>query len=269
MAMPEKIKPIIEVKDLGTCFDDTWVHKNLNLTIYPHNITAIIGGSGSGKTTLIREILMLQPVTEGEIYLLGQKISNLYYDEPKRRYFASKMGMMFQSGALFSALTALDNVIFPLQEYTGFSREVMIDLARLKLKMVGLDEKAFDRYPSELSGGMLKRVALARTLALDPDIVFLDEPSAGLDPYSSKKLDELILQLKADLNLSIIMITHELESIWRIVNDIVYIDQMKVLVHDSLEKVAKLTQYESLKNFFHGGQEHGQHSIAQGKKNEK
>lgn len=251
--MPEITEqPIIEVKNLGTCFDGVWVHKNLNLTIYPHRITSIIGGSGSGKTTLIREILMLQPVTEGEIFLLGQKISDLCDDEIKRRQFASHMGMMFQGGALFSALTALENVMFPLQEYTSFSRDIVIDLARLKLKMVGLSEDAYAKYPSQLSGGMLKRVALARTLALDPEIIFLDEPSAGLDPHSTYELDQLILKLKHDLNLSIIMITHDLESIWRIVDEVVYIDQKRILIHDSVENAAKMTQYENLNNFFNG-----------------
>ncbi|WP_116963471.1 ABC transporter ATP-binding protein [Fastidiosibacter lacustris] len=245
-------QPIIEVKNLGTCFDGVWVHKNLNLSIYPHHITAIIGGSGSGKTTLIREILMLQPVTEGEIFLLGHKISDLYDDEIKRREFASQMGMMFQGGALFSALTSLENVMFPLQEYTSFSRDIVIDLARLKLKMVGLKEDAYNKYPSQLSGGMLKRVALARTLALDPAIIFLDEPSAGLDPHSMYELDQLILQLKQGLNLSIIMITHELKSIWRIVDEVVYIDDKRILVHDTVENAVKMTQYENLNNFFNG-----------------
>ncbi|WP_395947193.1 ABC transporter ATP-binding protein [Caedibacter taeniospiralis] len=246
-------QPIIDIKDLGTCFDGVWVHKDLNLTIYPHLITAIIGGSGSGKTTLIHEILMLQPVTEGEIYLLGQKISDLCDDEVKRRQFASQMGMMFQGGALFSALTALENVMFPLQEYTRFSRDIVIDLARLKLKMVGLNEDAYHKYPSQLSGGMLKRVALARTLALDPEIIFLDEPSAGLDPHSGYALDQLILQLKHDLNLSIIMITHDLESIWRIVDEVVYLDDKRVLIHDSVKNAAKMTQHKNLNDFFNGG----------------
>ena len=141
-------KPIIQIKGLGTCFNDTWVHKNLNLTIMPNKITAIIGGSGSGKTTLIRAILMLQEVVEGEINILGQNITNVHGNDTQRRKIACKVGMMFQSGALFGALTALDNVMFPLQEYSKFSQDVIIDLARLKLSMTGLPEDAYNRYPS-------------------------------------------------------------------------------------------------------------------------
>lgn len=246
------IKPIIEIKNLGTCFDGFWVHKNLNLTLYPNKINCIIGGSGCGKTTLMREILMLQPIAEGEIFLLGDNISSLESDEDKRRAYAAKMGMMFQQCALFSSLTVLENVMFPYKEYTKFTNTEMEELARMKLRMVGLDESAFEKSPSELSGGMLKRAALARTLALDPYIVFLDEPSAGLDPQACYELDQLILKLKNDLKLTIVMITHELESIRRIVDDIIYIDQKKILFHGGLEDAMQQTQYENLYKFFNG-----------------
>lgn len=255
------VNPIIEVKNLGTCFDGTWVHKNLNLTLYPNRINCIIGGSGCGKTTLMREILMLQPISEGEIFLLGDNISSLEGDEQKRRAYAAKMGMMFQQCALFSSLTVLENVMFPLKEYTSFTTEEIEELARMKLRMVGLDESAFQKSPDELSGGMLKRAALARTLALDPSIIFLDEPSAGLDPNACYELDQLILKLKNDLKLTLVMITHELESIWRIVDDIIYIDEKKILFHGSVAEAAKQTQYANLHKFFNGpGSSHDNHA---------
>ncbi|MFZ9035240.1 MAG: ABC transporter ATP-binding protein [Francisellaceae bacterium] len=257
----EALKPLIEIQNLGTLFDHTWVHKNLNLTIYPHRIISIIGDSGSGKTTLIREILMLQPVTEGDIFLNGENISKLYYDDKKRKAIAAHIGMMFQQGALFSALTVLENVIFPLKEYTHFSKKTLIELARIKLHMVGLTEDAFNKYPSQLSGGMLKRTALARTLALDPEVIFLDEPTAGLDPQSAYDMDQLILNLKNDLKLTVIMITHDLDTIYAIVDEVVYIGGKKVLVHDSVEKASRITEFSGLANFFRGARSTGRHRL--------
>ena len=246
-------QPVIEVKNLGTCFNETeWVHQNLNLTIMPNRVVTIIGASGCGKTTLIREILMLQPLTEGEIYLMGEKISSYDLENPYTKKVLSQMGMMFQQGALFSSYTVLENVMFPLLEYSNFSYATVRELAYLKLKLSGLKEVAYNKYPKEISPGMLKRVALARTLALDPKVVFLDEPTAGLDPNSAASFDELILTLQQQLKLTVIMITHDLDSIWHISDEIVYLGDKQVLLHDSVINAANCQQIPDLYEYFNG-----------------
>ena len=243
-------KNIIEIKGLGTKFGKQWVHRNLNLNISEKRISCIIGASGCGKTTLMRQIMMLQPIQEGKIFLLGNEISKLIDNPIKRKNISKHMSMMFQHSALFSSLTNLQNVIFPLKQHTNLPDKYIEDLARIKLKMVGLVDSALNKYPSEISGGMLKRVALARTIALDPKVVFLDEPNAGLDPHSAREMDNLILYLKEELNMSVVMITHDLSTIWNIVDDIIYMDEKKIMIHDSVDFVSKQTQYESINNFF-------------------
>ncbi|MED7819249.1 MULTISPECIES: ABC transporter ATP-binding protein [unclassified Francisella] len=241
---------LIQVRNLCTKFGKEWIHKDLNLDIPPDRISCIIGASGCGKTTLMREILMLQPIYSGKIFLLGQEISKLIDNPIKRKQISSNMSMMFQHCALFSSLTNLQNVIFPLKQHTKLPTDILTDIAIIKLKMVGLKEEAFNKYPSEISGGMLKRVALARTIALDPKVVFLDEPHAGLDPFSIKAIDELILYLKEELKISVVMITHDLNTIWRIVDDIIYMDEKRIMLHDTVKFVSQQTQYESIRKFF-------------------
>ena len=255
MIMQDKLiqptKAIIEVKNLGTCFNGQWVHKDLNLTINSDRIVVIIGASGCGKTTLIREILMLQPVTLGEIHLLGEQISSYDIESEQTKHILSKMGMMFQRGALFSSLTVLENVMFPLLEYTKFSRKTIKEIAYLKLRLSGLDESAYYRYPTEISGGMLKRVALARTLALDPKVVFLDEPTAGLDPNSASGFDELIATLQQQLGLTVILITHDLDTIWRVAHEVVYLGDKHVLFHDTVVNASN-SNIPELYEYFNG-----------------
>ena len=239
MILKSGTTPIIEVKNLGTYFSGSWIHKNLNLTVYPNRIITIIGASGCGKTTLVREILMLQPITEGEIFLVGEEISHYNVEDARTKLVLSQVGMMFQQGALFSSMNLIENVMFPLQEYTDFSKDVIFEIATFK-------------YPKEISPGMQKRVALARTLALDPKVVFLDEPTAGLDPNSASDFDELISSLQKQLGLTVIMITHDLDSIWNISDEIVYLGDKKVLFHDSVDIASEFKQIPELYDYFNG-----------------
>jgi phospholipid/cholesterol/gamma-HCH transport system ATP-binding protein len=243
--------PVVEFKNVGLRFDQNWIHQSLNLQLQSDRIIALIGDSGCGKTTLVREILMLEQIDEGEIFLRGENITAIASDSAKGRVIASKIGMMFQSGALFNNLTAIQNVMFPIREYTDFSSEVTCDIAAMKLKLTGLQTDAFDKYPAELSGGMLKRTALARALALDPSIIFLDEPSAGLDPYSASKFDDLIQQLQRALNLTIVIITHDIDTILTIADEVVYMGDKKILVHESTKQAIQRKTPENLYHFFH------------------
>lgn len=246
------IQPIIEVKKLGTCFHGEWIHKDLDLTIMPDRIVTIIGASGCGKTTLVREIMMLQPISAGEIYLLGEKISSYDLEDAYTKRVLSRMGMMFQQGALYNSLTILENVMFPILEYTDFSYATVRDLAYHKLRLTGLNESAYNKYPKEISPGMQKRVALARTLALDPSVLFLDEPTAGLDPNSAASFDELMLNLQEQLGFTAIMITHDLDSIWRTSDEIVYLSNKKVTLHDTVLNAANRPDVPDLYEYFNG-----------------
>ncbi len=248
--MEQQTQPIICVKNLNTRFGDDWVHHNLNVTFNQGKIITISGNSGCGKTTLVHRILMLDRIEEGgDITLWGQSVSEIYDHPKKRRELAARLGMMFQGGALFNGLSVLENVMFPLNEYTDFSESTMKMLAGIKIKMAGLSHHDCMKYPSDLSGGMIKRAALARTLALDPQVVFLDEPSAGLDPQASKALGQLILKLKKDLSLTVIMITHDVDLTWQVSDEFVYLADQQVLIHDTVANAAK-SDYLALQRFF-------------------
>lgn len=243
---------IIELKNIGVFIGEDWVLKNLNLAISPNKIATIIGASGAGKTTLVRAILMLQPIAEGEIFIENKKITNYDLEDPITKLSLSHVGMMFQQGALFSSLTTIENVMFPLQEYTDFNIHDIIEIARIKLRLTGLDEKSFNKFPRELSPGMIKRVSLARTLSLDPSILFLDEPTTGLDPNSAHNFDILLSNLQKQLNLTIIMITHDLDSIWSISDEIIYIGDKKILLHDTVVNAANNNKLKELNEYFNG-----------------
>lgn len=217
---------IIEVNNLSVTLTGKTILSDLDLSVHEGEVLAIVGGSGSGKTTLLRSILMLIPA-QGSIKILGKEILN--GDTKTQQKVRCYWGMMFQHGALFSSLTLLENVMFPMKNETKLFKKDIEELARLKIAMVGLKPEAMDRYPSELSGGMKKRAAIARALALDPKILFLDEPTAGLDPHGASELDELVLDLKQSLGLTVVMVTHDLDTLWRTTDRIAFLGQGKIL----------------------------------------
>ncbi len=207
-------EPVVEVREVSTRFGDNLVHDRISLTIHRGEIFAIVGGSGSGKSTLLREMVMLQRPTSGSIRVLGKELSTLGEEEGLR--LRRRIGVLFQNGALFGAQTVLRNVGLPLREHTHLAPDLIDEIARLKIALAGLEPETAALFPSQLSGGMRKRAALARAIALDPEILFLDEPTSGLDPLSADAFDELVLSLKAALQPTIVVVTHDMDSLWRV-----------------------------------------------------
>ncbi|MDR3526271.1 MAG: ABC transporter ATP-binding protein [Rhizomicrobium sp.] len=220
-------QPIISIRGLVTNLGDRLIHDHIDLDVRRGEVIAIVGGSGSGKSVLLRSIVGLMRPQEGAIEVFGEDA--LAYDETALRRLQRRWGVLFQEGALFSSQTVAENVQVPLREYTKMSQELMNEIAAVKLAMVGLGEDAAAKFPSELSGGMKKRASLARALVLDPEIVFLDEPTAGLDPIAANAFDELIRNLQKSLNLTVFMVTHDLDTLRSIA------DRVAVLVNRTLK----------------------------------
>ena len=219
--------PAVEVVKLGNYLGGVWVHRDLDLTIAQGESIGIAGGSGSGKSTLLRTMLGLQKPCHGEVKLMGSRVdfSRSVMSPDLRQH----VGVMFQSGALFTSLTVLQNVAFPLQLNTNLKSRVRDELAFLKLKLVGLPNNVAHKYPAELSGGMIKRVAVARALVMDPAILFLDEPNAGLDPHGAHELDTLIIQLRLALNLTVVLVTHDPDTLCRVVDKVAFLGDGRIL----------------------------------------
>jgi phospholipid/cholesterol/gamma-HCH transport system ATP-binding protein len=239
----------IEIRALTTRFGSLLVHENLDLDIHRGEVVALAGGSGSGKTTLLRAIIMLLKPSAGSIKLFGQEICGISEDAAFR--LRSRFGMLFQKGALFGGLTVRENVALPLQEHTRLPKKLIDDIAILKIALAGLPAHAAEKYPSELSGGMLKRAALARALALDPDILFLDEPTAGLDPVSAQALDDLVLQLKESLGLTVVMVTHDLDSLWRTTDRVAFLGEHRVIAYGSMNELMN-AEHRLIKQYLRG-----------------
>ncbi|KTD58757.1 ABC transporter ATP-binding protein [Legionella sainthelensi] len=228
---------IIEIKGLKNYLGGQWVHSGVDLNVQKGEILAIIGGSGSGKTTILRSVLMLMKPTAGDIKVFGQDISHL--DTQEALAIRRRWGMLFQHSALFSSMTVLENVMFPMQEFTNLEHEFMNELALLKIALVGLPQEAAGKLPSELSGGMQRRAAAARAIAMDPELLFLDEPTTGLDPLSARRFDDLIVFLRDSLKLTIVMVSHDIESLKRTTDRVAFIGDGKVLSIEPIKELMK------------------------------
>jgi phospholipid/cholesterol/gamma-HCH transport system ATP-binding protein len=231
--------PAIQIEGLVNAFGDHLVHDHLDLTVARGEVLGVVGGSGTGKTVLLNSILGLQRPQAGHIHLLGHDLSMLtsaqYLDLEKR------LGVLFQSGALFSSLTVRENVAAPLREHTDLPSPVIDSIADLKIALVGLPLEAGDLKPAELSGGMRKRVGLARALALDPELLFLDEPTAGLDPIGAAAFDQLIRELADALGLTVFMVTHDLDSLYAVCDRVAVLADKRVVAKATLPELEKST----------------------------
>ncbi|CAM2191339.1 ATP-binding cassette domain-containing protein [Paraburkholderia sp. A1RI_3L] len=234
--LPAIAETVIEVRDLTKRYGRNIVHQHLDFDVRRGEIVAVVGGSGSGKTTLVRQILGLERQSSGTIKVFGEDTSTL--DENTALMMRSRMGMLFQHGALFSSLNVFDNVAQPLRELGKIPDELLRDIVMLKLEMVGLPCKHASKMPAALSGGMVKRVGIARAIALEPEMLFLDEPTAGLDPQASDEFVELISTLHRALGLTVVMVTHDLDTMVALSTRVAVLADRKVLVAAPVEEAA-------------------------------
>ncbi len=247
--MTDGLDAVIEVRGLCNRFGQHSVHEGLDLDVRRGEILGIVGGSGSGKSVLLRSIVGLLRPSAGRVTMFNKDI--LAMSAGERAQLERRIGVLFQRGALFSSLTVLENIALPLIEHARLSRRDATYLASVKLALTGLPAHAGNLFPTDLSGGMIKRAALARALALDPDILFLDEPTAGLDPIGAAAFDQLLLTLRDAFNLTVFMVTHDLDTLYTTCDRIAMLSQKKVLVVDTLEVVAA-TPDDWIQEYFHG-----------------
>jgi phospholipid/cholesterol/gamma-HCH transport system ATP-binding protein len=238
----------IEVRGVVNRFGAQVVHDGLDMTVRPGEVFGIVGGSGSGKSVLLRTILGLQRPQAGAVRVFGRDLTQLA--DAELREVKAGYGVTFQAGALFTSLTVLQNVQLPMLEHLALDRAALDGLAMLKVRLVGLPAEAAFKYPAQLSGGMIKRAALARALALDPRLLFLDEPTSGLDPISAAEFDALLIGLQQELALTVVMITHDLDTIFRTCNRVGVIVDRKMLT-DSLEGIVA-NPHPWIQSYFHG-----------------
>jgi len=244
--MPQA-NPIIEVQDIVTRFGTQTVHNGVSFTLGKGSMTALIGGSGTGKSVLLREIIGLQRPNAGSIRVLDTDMWTATADEVSQ--VRQRFGMMFQDGALFSALTVTQNVLVPLLEFAHLPDEILLPLVDFRLAQAGLSAEVGAKMPSQLSGGMRKRAAIARALALEPEILFLDEPTSGLDPATARSLDKLVRALVDDLGISVLVVTHDLDTLLTVVDRIIVLGDGKVLADGPAEEVVQL-DHPWIKSYF-------------------
>jgi phospholipid/cholesterol/gamma-HCH transport system ATP-binding protein len=224
---------VINVENIVTKFGNTTIHDALSFSIYKGEIFGILGGSGAGKSTLLRQLIMLQKFQSGNIEVLGESLKGISHNTAQK--LRQKWAVLFQFGALYSSLTVLENISLPLIEYTKLPIDLIENMAMTKLAMVGLSSESAYLYPSELSGGMKKRVGLARALALDPELLFLDEPTSGLDPASAEAFDKLIVKLRDMLGFSVIIVTHDLDTIKSALDRFIVLHNKKICFNGNYE----------------------------------
>lgn len=243
------MRNIIEVRDVKTLFDERIIHDKISLSVPRGSIYGLLGPSGCGKTTLLREMVMLQNFNGGEIEILGHNLNNISYEEAM--LLRREWGVLFQSGALFSSLNLRENIALPLVEYTDLSQAMIKEIVEFKISIVGLKPEDANLYPSQISGGMKKKAALARALAMDPKLLFLDEPTSGLDPISAREFDALILKLRSLLNLTIVMVSHDLQSVYDTLDKVAVLDNKSVVYEGDLKNILNV-ENEFIRTFFKG-----------------
>jgi phospholipid/cholesterol/gamma-HCH transport system ATP-binding protein len=240
---------IIETKGLWTQFGNHIVHRDISLCVRRGEIISLVGGSGSGKTTLLRQMIGLEKPARGDVRVFG--ISLHGSDQSQLRKLRNRWGMLFQQGALFSALTVFDNIALPLRELRTLDEDLIHDLVMVKLEMVGIEPYHASKMPADLSGGMIKRIALARALALEPELLFLDEPTAGLDPDRSESFVKLIQELHQELGLTVVMVTHDLDTLVALSDRIAVLCEQRLVIVGTLDEVVANT-HPFICNFFMG-----------------
>ncbi len=239
---------VLEGRELAMSFGQRRVFEGIDVHVRQGEVLAIVGGSGSGKSTLMRQLALLLTPTSGSVTVFGSTVSDM--ESSMANALRQRLGVMFQNGALFGDLTVLENVALPLQEHTDLSPALIEQVAMVKLALAGLEPDAAALFPSQLSGGMRKRAAVARGIALDPAVLFLDEPSSGLDPISADAMDELVLQLKETLGLAVILVTHDMDSLWRVADRIVLLSDGRVAAEGTIHELVDSTN-EVARQFFH------------------
>jgi phospholipid/cholesterol/gamma-HCH transport system ATP-binding protein len=245
---------VIEVRDLRTRFGEAVVHDGVNLDVREGEIFALAGASGCGKSTLLREIILLQRPLSGSIRVLGREVVGA--GEEDAVFLRRNWGVMFERGALFGSLTVSENVGLPLREHTALADALIDEIAAVKIALTGLPASAGPKYPAELSGGMRKRAALARAIALDPKLLLLDEPTAGLDPLSAAGFDELVRHLKELLGLTIFMVTHDLDLLWRVADRVAFMVKGRIAGVGTMQELST-TEEPVVREYFEGARGRG------------